>query len=165
MLNVRLPMMLPFLLSELRHAGLGFIVYIPLQAILHTSSLNQFRPGAEASPLGGRNTYPGNVHPMSSHLFLIFYSWFRKDGCADYCSISFNSTGPVTRDRPVEILVSTTTQIRHDKPKIWANFRPFNAAGDENFRHLSQSSRRFRHLTKICVTTVTFRQFEGPRDA
>lgn len=137
MLNVRLPMMLPFLLSELRHAGLGFIVYIPLQAILHTSSLNQFRPGAEASPLGGRNTYPGNVHPMSSHLFLIFYSWFRKDGCADYCSISFNSTGPVTRDRPVEILVSTTTQIRHDKPKIWANFRLLSAAGHEKFRHLS----------------------------
>ncbi|EDR07443.1 uncharacterized protein LACBIDRAFT_327949 [Laccaria bicolor S238N-H82] len=44
---------------------------------------------------------------------------------------------PVTRDRPVENLVSTTSQIRRDKPKIWANLRPFNAAGHEKFRHLS----------------------------
>ncbi|EDR02688.1 uncharacterized protein LACBIDRAFT_308241 [Laccaria bicolor S238N-H82] len=50
-----------------------------------------------------------------------------------YCSISFNSTGSVTRDRPVEILVLTTTQICCDKPKIWAIFRPLSAAGHENF--------------------------------
>ena len=34
MFNVRLPIMFPFLLSGLRHTGLGFNIYIPLQVIL-----------------------------------------------------------------------------------------------------------------------------------
>ncbi|EDR15920.1 uncharacterized protein LACBIDRAFT_320994 [Laccaria bicolor S238N-H82] len=62
---------------------------------------------------------------------------FRGNWRNPWFFISFNSTGPVTRDRPVEILVSTTTQIRRDKPKIWAKFRPLSAAGHEKFRHLS----------------------------
>ena len=39
-----------------------------------------------------------------------------------YCTISFNSAGPVTRDGPAEILVSATSQNRRDKPKFWEFF-------------------------------------------
>jgi hypothetical protein len=48
-----------------------------------------------------------------------------------YCTISFNSAGPVTRDGPAEILVSATSQSCRDMPKFLGNFRQFGAAGDE----------------------------------
>ena len=35
-----------------------------------------------------------------------------------YCTISFNSTGPVTCDRPAEILVSATSQTCPDSNPV-----------------------------------------------
>jgi hypothetical protein len=51
----------------------------------------------------------------------------------DYCTISINSAGPVTRDGPAEILVSATSQSCCDMPEFLGNFRQFSATGDEKF--------------------------------
>jgi hypothetical protein len=49
----------------------------------------------------------------------------------EYCAISINLTGPVTCDRPAEILVLATSQSCCDMPKFLGNFRQFSATGDE----------------------------------
>jgi len=71
-----------------------------------------------------------------------FSSWkagaWRNDqigGGFEYCTISFNSAGPVTRDGPAEILVSATSQSWRDMPKFLRNFRQFSAAGDEKKKY------------------------------
>jgi hypothetical protein len=51
----------------------------------------------------------------------------------EYCTISINSAGPVTRDGPAEILVSATSQSCRDMLKFLGNFRQVSAAGDEKF--------------------------------
>ena len=51
----------------------------------------------------------------------------------EYCTISINSAGPMTRDGPAKNLVSATFQSCHDIPKFLGNFRQFSAAGDEKF--------------------------------
>ena len=50
-----------------------------------------------------------------------------------YCTISFNSAGPVTRDGPAEIFVSAPPQSCRDMPK---KIRQFSAAGEEKFLYL-----------------------------
>jgi hypothetical protein len=56
--------------------------------------------------------------------------------CA-YCTISFNSAGPVTRDGPAEILVSATSQNRRDKPKFWEFFGSLAPQATNFFMNLS----------------------------
>ena len=54
-----------------------------------------------------------------------------------YCIISFNSAGPVTRDGPAEVLVSTTSQNHHDKPKFWELFGSLAPQATNFFINLS----------------------------
>jgi hypothetical protein len=78
-----------------------------------------------------------------------------------YCTISFNSAGPVTRDGPAEILVSALAQTCRDMHKIFGRLAP---QATKFFLFLVYDPWRVRHPTKITVTSVTFRRF-GLRDA
>jgi len=62
---------------------------------------------------------------------ICFGAYFEHHRYVNYCTISINSAGPVTRDRPAENLVSATSQSYHDIPKFLGNFRQFSAAGDK----------------------------------
>jgi hypothetical protein len=54
-----------------------------------------------------------------------------------YCTISFNSAGPVTRDGPAEILVSATSQSCCEMPKFWEIFGSLAPQATKKFHYIS----------------------------
>jgi hypothetical protein len=62
------------------------------------------------------------------------------------CTISFNSAGPMTHDRPAEIFGSLAPQAT------------------KNFYIYHMFARGFRHLMKLTMTSMTFQHFGGPHD-
>jgi len=79
-----------------------------------------------------------------------------------YCTISFNSAGIVTRDGPTEILVSADAKSGRDMAKIFGSLPP-EAAEIYAYRFVTENN--FSRSTLGAVTTVTFWYLEGARDA
>jgi Integrase zinc binding domain len=75
-----------------------------------------------------------------------------------YCTISFNSAGPMTRDGTAEILVSATFQTCRDMSKfsdIFSSFAP------QTTIFFMMGTKYFQHQAKIAVMSVTIRRSEG----
>ena len=103
-----------------------------------------------------------------------YYDW-----PALYCIISFNSAGPVTHDGPAEILVSTTSQNRRDKPKFWEIFgslapqatnffinlshdHQMNSAPNKNYRDYRDISGFWRALWRVTAELNEMVQYSCP---
>ena len=78
-----------------------------------------------------------------------------------YCTISFNSAGPMTRDGPTEILVSATSQTCRDMSKFSENYWQFSAAGDEKFLYLTCDHQMTLASYKNCLD---YHVLKGPHD-
>jgi hypothetical protein len=92
------------------------------------------------------------------------YNWTADeytDTALRYCTISFSLAPHVTCDASDEVLVSATSWTCRDMLEVFDCLAP---QATKIFHIGNLITKWIRHLTKIIVTNVTFRQFGGPHD-
>ena len=95
----------------------------------------------------------GLQHWLTVYLIAFFWNvlvW-------NYCSISFNSAGPLTRYRPAENLVSALSEFSRDKARI----RQYSAAGHKILLYWDWSPNSFGTWKNCPLQPLHFGKFQG----